>query len=363
MLLQTDDRVAFRRASVQDGLRIVSLYNRSLNRSRTLRDWEWEFLEGPGGHLPGWVAEVNDHLVAHWAAVPLPLYAAGQTVLSAKGELGVTDPLFRGRAIFSRLLAEALEDLRGGPVQVSWCFPNDAIWKLQARAGYRSTTQIRYLLSVRKPGRALQGLGGESKVINFAGATLSPLDFLSKRVIGPRQVKTSPGVQVVELNDVDDRFDALWRAARPQDGVTLVRDQSFLRWRFVRNPRVSYTFLLATDAGGDPLGYVVLADRLRGNLKLGEIVDVMVASCKSDVATVLVQAACQYFAKKDVEAIRLFLSQGGQLSNALTVAARQCGFSFGVKGCRFAVQPVHASNATLTKGWYVTAAFTEGINY
>jgi hypothetical protein len=147
------------------------------------------------------------------------------------------------------------------------------------------------------------------------------------------------------------------------DGITLVRNQLFLRWRFVRNPRLNYTFLLATDSRGDPLGYVVLANRLRGNLKLGEVVDVLVSPSHSDVAAVLLDAACQYFARKEVDAIRLFLSQGGELSRALASAARRCGFSFGVRGCRFAMQPVTTLNDSLSKDWYITAAFTEGINY
>jgi GNAT superfamily N-acetyltransferase len=348
---------------LEDGPRIVDLYNRSLNRSRTLRDWEWEFLEGPGGELLGWVAELNDRLVAHWGVIPLPLHAAGRTLASAKGELGVTDPDFRGQAIFTRLLTTALDDLRRSSVQVSWCFPNDAIWKVQQRAGFRSTTQIRYLLSIPKPGRALRALAAYSKVVRFAGATLSALDPLSTRLIGPRPLNCCERIRVVDLRDVDDRFDVLWQVTRPRDRVTLVRDQSFLRWRFVQNPRLTYTFLLATDPCGDPLGYVVLAHRLRGSLELGEIVDILVAPSDGDVAAALIDAACQFFARKGVDVIRLFLSQGGELARELTIAARRCGFSIGVRGCRFAMQPVTAGNESMLEDWYITAAFTEGINY
>jgi hypothetical protein len=85
-----------------DGVRIVHLYNQSLNRSRTLKDWQWEFLDGPGRELFGWVAEVNDRLAAHWAVIPLHLHVEGRTLLSGKGELAVTDPAYRGHALCER---------------------------------------------------------------------------------------------------------------------------------------------------------------------------------------------------------------------------------------------------------------------
>jgi hypothetical protein len=358
-------RLTFRTVGAEDGPRILDLYNSTLGERRTLAEWRWEFLSGPGGEFQGWVAEEGERFVAHWAVIPLPASSAGQPFLGGKGELAVTDPGQQGRGVFPRMFRHAMKDLESGPIRAVWSFPNEPLWKVQEWAGFRLVDRVRYILAVRRPGRVMRDLCSERFPFRVLGGLLSPMDGVVSALSG-RRGRRYRDSEVEVAVEFDDRFDHLWRRLAGAVGTTLVRDRAFLRWRFGANPRHRYHVLLAREPGGTPLGYLVLTDRMRGGLRMGEVVDLLVDPAAPEALGALLQAARDEWSRRDVDLARLFVSSLGPLSEISARIGKRAGHRFTAPGAMFSVRGFPTESPGSPSGrddWFVTAAFTEGIDY
>jgi GNAT superfamily N-acetyltransferase len=355
-------QIRFREFRRDDLSEVLRLFNSMQRTPRTPAEWEWEFLNGPGGPLRGWVAEVSDRIIAHWAVIPLPITMNGRPVLSAKGELAIIEPAFRGRGVFRRLLQNAVAALEVSDVEITWGFPNAAMWKVQERAGYHIATPIVYHLMVLEPATLL-GTLTSNHAAQIAARCAVPLDPLFKRLAPPWYRPTNESVDVVVPEVVDERFDAIWARSGAAAGTTIVRSPEFLRWRFVNSPRIRYEWLMVCAKDGDPLGYVVTTRRRWRSCWIGEIVDCLLPSDRPAAALALLDTAVSNLRRHDVAAIRFFLSSQSPLSRSLSHVIPKSGLRFSAKGATFATRSTADGAHACDAEWYVTGAFTEGIHY
>ena len=103
----------FREATVADREAILALRQRCFpgqdQEKLDPRFWDWEFSNSPAGPGLSYLAEVNGRAVAHFALVPQTYVVDGACVPAAMAIDAMTDPQLRGRGVYTRLHAYALD--------------------------------------------------------------------------------------------------------------------------------------------------------------------------------------------------------------------------------------------------------------
>lgn len=108
---------------------------------------------------------------------------------------------------------------------------------------------------------------------------------------------------IEEETEFDGAFDKFWHRVQDKYPIMYVRDATFLRWRYMQNPRRTYTVLVARQAG-DIIGYLVIrASKIR-HFRAGFIADFLVeASERGDQAGQLLIAEATQRLQSQVEVV------------------------------------------------------------
>ena len=101
-----------------------------------------------------------------------------------------------------------------------------------------------------------------------------------------------PPEGVVELEDPGPEVLALWERCSKGWEASAVRDADYLRWRFLENPRRSYTVLAAPEADGSLAGLCVVGLDEMHSEGARALVDWLVPAGSEEVARSLEAAAC-----------------------------------------------------------------------
>ncbi len=132
-------------------------------------------------------------------------------------------------------------------------FPNAASVAVCKRVGYKevgaAATWVKPLRSgtkIRLPRAAF----AEKPVVSMVDAGLAAVDHGLALLF-------ARGFESEACEAPDERFDALWRRARPARGVAGERTRGYLEWRYAKNPVARHSFFCLTRNGGREIaGYV-----------------------------------------------------------------------------------------------------------
>jgi len=89
-----------------------------------------------------------------------------------------------------------------------------------------------------------------------------------------RDLTEQKGLAIEGPVQVDERFDTLWRAVEDRWRICLIRDSTFLKWRFEQHPVRDYK-IWAARREGDLVGYAVTDVLRRDGMARGRIVDML----------------------------------------------------------------------------------------
>jgi GNAT acetyltransferase-like protein len=179
--------------------------------------WRWKFRDGYAGETSFFVAETDDGLVGHLAFVP-QRYTAPEPIRGAFTVDAMTHPQFRGRQIYSRLVA-----LAGERLQTRF----DVFTAFQIRphvlggavaAGWRPIARIPVLL---RP-LSLRGLARDFG-LPLGGPPIGEAEH------------RDPSIRAIQPDELE-QIDAL--LATPS--IRQRRTIEFIRWRYLQNPRWHY---------------------------------------------------------------------------------------------------------------------------
>lgn len=94
---------------VKDQNEVIKLLNQNLTPRNTQEFFEWKYLNYPGGSSTGTVAVVNNKIVAVVFYLPFNFYNNEKMLRAARPVGGCTDPEYRGKGIFKKLMKFCLE--------------------------------------------------------------------------------------------------------------------------------------------------------------------------------------------------------------------------------------------------------------
>ena len=107
-------------------------------------------------------------------------------------------------------------------------------------------------------------------------------------------------VQVDKVDEFSDWTDQLWQEESTRQEAGVIKDSTYLRWRFESNPD-EYNIYRATSKSGKPLGFIVTKIRHRSNNEpYGMIADLMVPSRKRSILNQLLVSALRDFRLQEV---------------------------------------------------------------
>lgn len=206
-----------------DEARILDLFQRVFGVKRSLEHWRWKFRDNPAGSYVVRLAESPDGaLVGQYALLPVRTAWGNETATLIQVIDVMVDPRFRmglKRPGLFAVLADrsVLAFLRGGQALVGYGFPTPEALRIGARSvGYTPLHPIQWLIK------------------DLAAAE------------GVRRPSRPWSVRCERVARFGDEAGALWRrCASAQVGVAIIRDASYLNWRYADCPDVTYVMVVA----------------------------------------------------------------------------------------------------------------------
>jgi GNAT superfamily N-acetyltransferase len=111
-----------------------------------------------------------------------------------------------------------------------------------------------------------------------------------------------PGLEITQIDSFDGSFAAFWDRVQHRFPVMVVRDPTYLNWRFIDVPMREYK-AFAARSEGEVRGFVALRATTLGQFSAGLIADLLVEDSAEGRAAgrLLIDQAYSYFRDRDVD--------------------------------------------------------------
>jgi|GEM_PF-3974749 len=238
-----------------DAASLVNLARANLRVEWTEDFVYWKYFRNPSGKAFGCCAELDGKLVGFYANMPVRIKVGDRVVAGAQAVDAMVALAVRRQGLFSKLGSRSSAGAAQEGVRLSYAVANPI-----SRAGAVKRLAFADVGEVPRFVRVLDP-GGVVRIAGLMGARALAYRLalrIAQLVSGP--LKPASEIRVSRVSSIDGRFDVLWRAVATEFPVAVVRDSDYLTWRYVDNPLVQYTILIA-ERGGDLLGYAILSHR------------------------------------------------------------------------------------------------------
>lgn len=237
---------------------IVAMF-RSMLGDRSIAEWEWLFLRGPGGPAMIGVLESEGRPVGSDAHIPVWGWVQGRRVRLAIGCALMIHPEFRGQGGGEKLLKSFLA--REQSADVNFGCVNEASGRLMKQHMPQGDVGM-VPQWVRRTTRDTK---------RFTLLTSAAERLYGRLVSWPR-----PNVAVVELLELGTEVDELADESASFAPCIRVRDATYLCWHWIEGPDQKWRFRAARDPDGRLRGLVVIGARNEGDCRRGIVADVLV---------------------------------------------------------------------------------------
>jgi GNAT superfamily N-acetyltransferase len=263
-----------RPAAAGDAGGIVHLLNRVFGDWGDRDYWRWKYAQPPAPfRTPSAVAELDGRIIGHFGIVPLQAVLEGKTVHAAQTVDAAVLPSHRRRGIHSALGRYVLGQAAQADVTWIYAFPGLFSLSVDQRIGYRAVAYLPEMVRLLQPRRAcvraLRALPADLRALYRARQSGEWTPDSVQRLARLRRSllwiaswasapvfsgsPTSAAVEVLRhdmAHGFGAGFDALWAQVRPETQLGLVKDATYLTWRYAHNPRGPYVALVARERAG-----------------------------------------------------------------------------------------------------------------
>ncbi len=278
--------------------------------------YRWKYFGNPLGNAIVGIATAGGSVVSVVAATPKRIWLSGKTVLAC--ELGdfLTDGNYRKMGLFSQLIELVCREASTRGSSLVYVRPNDVSFPILAGKLSFHEAQRMDARRFAIPSHTLSRKTG----IPAGLLRLSGMDWLFKNRCIPR----SPGsaVTVVPVERFGDETDQLWQRASAGYDFALVRDSSYLNWRFSDCP-TPYKIWLALR-NGRTVGYLVTS--ANRTVPTAAIVDLFTECSDVEAARDLLATGMGGLLNSGVQSIGTWILQGPAQSAAQDLLQRALPF-------------------------------------
>jgi len=372
----SDDAVApapkfvFARDHGERAREINEFFNWFTKRSRTMDAYRWEWQTGPAGPAVVWtITDSRDgRIVGHHGIVFTPMVCRGVACVAGRTENTIIDPAVRKKLFYPAMEKRALNEALHS-VPVMYTIHSNGPGPLRIRFGYAPVGRwtvflpkvgAGYLRSLLVRGRRVLPAALPDASLGVAARAAAAIYRVADR-FAPR-VAAWESVEIDDVTAVADEYQALWAEARAGYDFTIDRSLEFVRWRSTENPNLRFrTWALRSD--GVLQGLVVAHRHALGNDGALYIDDLIVRSYDDPSFDRAVAALAGLDPGADTIVV-MTLAIDTPLHRALRRRLPLQARLMDRFGARLFDEMLAHDAGQLAGGrpWYVTAAFTEGLD-
>jgi len=333
-------------------------FNSTYKTNRTLKDFEWEFQQGPFGPAIYVVAiDAEDtsrvKVVGIQCAIPISLINAnGDRILTAKSEDTLVDPAYRGQKIFERMYEMLFDACKKANIKYIWGFTPAR--KAFERIGFEIPFQSHQALMVMNPRKAyayLSRLNPQNKGIDKL--KIAGLTFLSR--LASRVVPNPPDLEL-RRSAFYDKQHTLKALAPDKALYFLDMTTEYLEWRLRRNPFGNNYENYQVLQNGKLVADVIINTRLP---RLGYIEQIIFGQGLSDADKQKIIGAVVRELKYKVDLIRVLCFDSNEALTDQEQLLKRGGFIILKRGGYFVWKELEPTGI-LPKDLFLSRLFTQG---
>lgn len=290
---------------------IVDLINLTIPAARySINRWLWEYKNNPYGFLAV-VAQNDKRIVGHMGLFFFRLKVGERIILGSQAcDLGI-HPDFRGKGIFLAIGRALMKGAGEKGVCLTYGFPNRPAYFGHLKYGWFDVARIPVLINFFNTytalGNRIYEKHRELKMIDpLIRESARFADYYFSRA-RDRKPWSIDNLETHEISCVDERIDEFWERVSKGNGIMVVRDQRYLKWRFFDRPDFRYHVIIA-EKNDNIEGYIVFSAEESKNGKVGHIDDALASS--KEVAQNLILSAIDFFQRKEVDLVECWMLKG-----------------------------------------------------
>lgn len=272
---------------------VLRLYAEVFRRPLSPAYYRWKLVDSPWSvNAPNvWVADTGSRIVGHYAGTPLRFELAGEVLHVLHGCDVMTASDYRRQGILTALGTRAHQAWAAAGVPFVFGLHYGGWGTRRRHLGWQEMFKARWLRRPLRPAQRVAGRVGWPRALDFLPVAADRLWNAAWR-LGLGRIPES--LAVAEVSAGDDAFDVLWGELRGRYQALIVRDRSWIAYRYGAAPDHRYRLLMVRREGR-PAGYLAYrtTDGPRGR---GWIVDLFTDEGDSAGRAALVRAALQRLA-------------------------------------------------------------------
>jgi len=321
--------------------------------------WRWMFLGSAarlGVEPMVWLYRSKDGVVAHQGAIAVELHTSAGTIVTGWFVETMVLEHVRGKTVGPMLVAKAREDL---PVNLS-LGQTEQMRQLQYRLGWHSVAGMDSWLLVLKPRRAFRGRVRNVLLrVAVAGAAWAWQRSARgvRRAMSPRRRLTR---RLIER--FASEYDQLWARLRDQYRCAIVRDASYLNWKYVEQPGLQFRRLelREDDQVRGVCVWTIHEPDANHAYRRGWVVDCLVGHDDTAAVTALLEGVAVDAVREGVDVLEFDL-----LSDGLAQLLRRTGWlrrgrTRQLLVCVHGVADDIAARMRSPRAWYLTRGDSDG---
>ena len=320
---------------------------------RTSQDfYRWKYFGNPLGAAIIGIATANDTVVSVVAGTPKRIWISGKTILAY--ELGdfLTDENYRKMGLFSKLIEMVCRETAVRGAALVYVRPNDVSFPiLVSKLSFHEAQRI----DARNFVSPSWALSRKTK-IPAALLRVSGMDWwFQKKLV---ENFSASSIEVHAIDRFDEGFDHLWQKASVGYDFALVRDSTYLNWRYSDCP-TPYKIWWARREGKAAGFIVTSANR---TAPTAAIVDLFTENSDTEAAQALLSAAGKNLLDSGVKLISTWTLQG-PINSAADRQLRQALPRRRKIHLHLAIRELNPQNATLpstSQKWHFTLGDSDG---
>jgi hypothetical protein len=192
--------------------------------------WRWMYVSSASrlGVTPmTWVYHDGSGVVAHQGAIPVQVQVGGEKYTTGWFVETMAHERIRGKAIGPMIIKKALEGL---PFNLS-LGQTEQMRQIQLALGWQVVAPLNTYVLAMRPKTVLRAKVRNKVIADLAAAALS-----MRQVTRRAMSRVPQNYDVREIERFDARHDRFWRTIQGEFPCAVVRDASFLNWKFVEQP-------------------------------------------------------------------------------------------------------------------------------
>jgi len=260
------------------------VFGKPMGDTESIRHWQWEYTENPVKDIFIKLAWDNEQLVGQYAASPVRMHFEGQDLIVALSHDTMTDPQYGGLGIFKNTAEALYKDQETAGHFFIYGFPNHN--SIHGFKKYLNWHQIMPLpVHIRPIGIMTQFL--KRMLANGHHSSFNDHETILSQDSVLLLCKSSTYDLLIE-SKFGDWADNLWQRCRSQHRVWVIRDKTYLNWRYVSRPESKYD-IISIWQGDTAVGYVITSCVEKNFGKTLFVLDFMVDQDFPEAAGILIK--------------------------------------------------------------------------